>query len=465
MTAGCAPGRPRFRMSDTAVLPLTRTEARGATRWLSMLLLVATPFCAVAHVGLLGNFDSNFALLPFLMLAVLFLLDGSLFRTLMLRGRYGAYLRMLVMFLLACAVLTVLNGMRWQALDMGLYGLDPLQKSIVTSIVPVFLAVLVLVGVLVAQRLEPASLDRAITFGFWLAVGYTALQVASTRVSLPVYDAIYPYLEGARPLGDTPYIKRFGRINGPTLEPAEFAKLLLLFFLPWAVYPAVGTGSALRVVLVLALAVAAGSIVGILTIVLVAAVLMGSRLARPGVKVAIVILLWLVALAALLFGDMLFARLAERLSMGLADASTLIRATYNRAAIDLVLEHPLIGVGWSNELFLFPEKVSQIAHLWEVQNDLATGNALTAKSLFLRLLMYAGIPLMAGLVLATLIMLRPVAGRPAAVRALARLRLAFVVLGLGGMIDGGILTSFYLWLGPALCLGAMLREDLATAES
>lgn len=452
-------------MSEAA-LP-DRLEARGVSRWLSVLLLVTTPFCAVAHGGRLGNFGANLALLPFLMLAALSVLDGSLLRALLIRGRYGAWLRGLVLFLLACAVLTVLNGMRWQALDRGLYGLDPLRKSLVTAVVPVFLAVLVAVGVTVAQRLPPAALDRALTVGFWLAVGYTALQVASTRVALPVYDALHPWLEGARPLGGTPYILRFGRINGPTLEPAEFAKLLLLFFLPWAVYPAQGAGSALRVALMLALAAAAGSIVGVLTITLVVAVLLGSRLARPGVKAAVLVLLWLVALIALVVGDTLFSGLAERLRLGLADASTLIRATYNRAALDLVLDHWLIGVGWSNELFLFPERIGHIAHLWEVQTDLAKGNALTAKSLFLRLLMYSGVPLMAALLLGTLMMLRPAAAgaAPGAVRALARLRLAFVVLGVGGIIDGGIVTSFYLWLGPALCLGAMLREDRAMAEA
>ena len=160
----------------------------------------------------------------------------------------------------------------------------------------------------------------------------------------------------------------------------------------------------------------------------------------------------------MVFAAGVLSRPFSRLSSLDDDPSAIIRATYNRAAIELILENPLSGLGWSNEIFYFPERVSSISHLWEVQQNLTEGDALTAKSLLLRLTMYLGLPLivlLAGSIVACLV--RP--SSFASQRDISRTRVAFVLVGLASVIDGGIITSFYIWVAPALCLGFQMRES------
>ena len=119
----------------------------------------------------------------------------------------------------------------------------------------------------------------------------------------------------------------------------------------------------------------------------------------------------------------------------------------------------VFGIGWSNEIFVFPEKITHLGHLWEVGDDLEKGSSLTARSLVLRVGMYIGIP--AILVLVYL-------GHKATNRKYtflsnptdnARTRYTFYIFCVSSVIGGGNITSFYLWAAPALYLGMQFKSE------
>ena len=242
--------------------------------------LLVLPFCAVLKVGVLGNFDANLGLLPFLALAPVLMLNGSLRRVVMRRGSEGRVLRVLALTFLVASAMTIVHGMQLASIGAEAYGLDPVRKAVVTSVVPIFLVVLTATGAAIGHQMNPVDLQRGIDTALWLTVGYTILQLSWLVFDNPLYGALWPVLEGGRGPADVPYLQHFGRINGPTLEPAEFVKLLLLLFLPWVAFPAVGEPSGKRMVVVLTLALATLSIVGLLLVPVAIAMLALARKAN-----------------------------------------------------------------------------------------------------------------------------------------------------------------------------------------
>lgn len=431
-------------------------------RALAILFIVTMPFSAVTRFGLLGNFDTNLALVPAALLGTGLLFRGWLLRALVWRNPYAGYLRWIVSFFVFCAVAAIANGIILSAQGVSIYGLDPLGKSLVTAIVPLFIATIIGICFVVAALLPPRTLQRAMKIGFWGFMGYTAIQVVSLLVPNALYDGLRHFFEGGlKIVGGASYIAQFGRINGPTLEPAEFAKTLLLFFLPWLLLPAEGPARMLAVAAAAVATLTSLSLVGVATL---AAVVLWMVLDPNVTRFRMMLLLAGLALllAFPLYGDLAVTRLFGRLGES-GDESALIRFTYNKAALALILEHPIIGLGWSNEIFFFPERVKEIVGLWEVQQNIATGDALTAKSLMLRLAMYSGLPALLAVVAVTFSTLRKRHGVVS--RDLSRLRLAFLILLVAGTLDGGILTSLYLWAGPALCLGMAARRALDEGQS
>nr|WP_255723272.1 O-antigen ligase family protein [Thalassobius sp. Cn5-15] len=238
-------------------------------------------------------------------------------------------------------------------------------------------------------------------------------------------------------------------MNGSAQEPAEFGKLLVVYFLPWLVFPLDGVRRPVATIAAIVLSLATLSIIGILLVALALVMILTSRQMAGGLRLSALALAYLVLLAAVIVGDSVLQGFFVRLTALEEDASTIIRTTYNLAALQLVAENPWLGVGWSNELFLFPEKIAHIAHLWEVQNDIRLGNALTAKSLALRLMMYLGLPLFAYFAYATarVFLFPPHEANhwEPTVHDRARARFVIMLFTLAAMIDGGILTSFFGW--------------------
>lgn len=370
------------------------------------------------------------------------------YKVLFLKGAGGGCLRAFALFLVLCAGLTIWNGVELAARGVEGYGLDPFAKSARTAVVPFVLLSVLTIGAGIPFILAPSTLQATLYAAFVLTIAYCGLQLLSLRFPNPLFDALWPIVEGARDNGGQPAMLRFGRLSGPTMEPAELAKLAVLIFVPWFLYPCSGAVSIWRLALALGLALTTASLTGAVLVALVILVLpiaMTSSHRRSAFAVVLVSALGLLAI-----GTDLFAPIAHRLADLANDPSVLIRRTYNGAALSLIFEHPFTGVGWSNEVFYFPQRVASIAYLWEVSADLASGNALTAKSLLLRLAMYGGavsLLLAIGTVAILLWSGDTIAHR--------RARLTLVLFLVAGLVDGGILTSFYLWVRPALVLGAL----------
>lgn len=419
---------------------------------LGRVMIMALPFCAMAKPGVFGNFDANLALWPALCLIPMLMMGRPFWDTFLSSGSEGRALRILAICFGLTAVLTLLNGVRFSTQGLEAYGTDPWAKSQRTAIVPLLLAAIVGVGVTLGRCLPRATLDHALRVGFALTVGYVALQALSAIWPNAVYAHIWPLLEGAR-AGSESYVSRFARLSGPTMEAAELAKLMLVMWLPWVIWPLQARARVWKVGLVLLIAGATLSLIGLALVLMVLGWMGVSGWAGPRLRrvaVGLLIGAGLVALGVLWSDDPgpIWARLIQRLTALGQDPSAQIRLSYNSAALRLITEHPWIGLGWSNEVFFFPQRISNVAHLWEVQTDLSTGNALTAKSLWLRLAMYMGLPVLMVFVL----------GVAGAART-PRLRMALGLFAVAGAVDGGILTSLYLWVGPALCLGVQMRRE------
>lgn len=420
--------------------------ASVARQELSRLFLVAIPFCAFAKAGLLGNFDANLALYPFLLLVPVIAVSGD-WRVIAQKGRGQAILRIAGLFLLLCAILSVINGLRWQAAGLSDYGFDPARRGMVSAIVPLFLFTLLVV--VAVMPLTQQQIARAMSAGFVLAVVYTLLQIGTLAGGGAVHAMLWPMVEGARDHGGVPSVLRFGRLTGPTMEAAELAKLCLLFFAPWFAIPPEGPPRLVPLSTAILLAVASLSLTGF-----VLAAVFGVLLLWPGrhyrnIRLGVLAGAVIACIALALWGGAVLGRLTD-LS---ADPSAIIRTAYNRVALGLIAEHPLSGIGWSSELFFFPARIMHLSYLWEVGQDVATGNALTAKSLLLRLAMYGGAGFLIAAIAVTALLVRKGQGRE-----LRRLRLVFILFAIGGAIDGGMITSFYLWAAPALAIGSVIAR-------
>ncbi|WIV50255.1 O-antigen ligase family protein [Marivivens sp. LCG002] len=417
------------------------------TRFVSILFILALPFCAWRKPGFLGNFDTNLGLYALPLLVPMILWQGGA-RMFLLRGQGGDVLRVVAVFLLCCTGLTLWNGAQFSALGLSAYGLEPLAKSLRTAVVPIVLLALVLIGMSLPFFIGRNAIQSAIIAAFLLTCLYSVIQFGGLVGRGGLHSLLWPIVEGARDNYGSPAIARFGRLTGPTMEPAELAKLVMLLFVPWFIYPAAGLPSLRLLSVGFGLVLATASLIGVLLTVVVGLYLW--RGGRPSNRWRIMVIGLLGGAAMLALRDIIAPVVFERISTLSQDPSALIRATYNKAALSIIIDHPFVGVGWSNEVFFFPQRVSNLAHLWEVSEDLRTGNALTAKSLILRLGMYGGVLGTGCMVTLIAWVLRK--GGSADQR---RARLCFGLLLVAGLVDGGILTSFYLWVGPSLTLGML----------
>ena len=427
---------------------------------LSFAVIACLPFSAISSTGFLGNFGANLSLGPFLALAPLLVISGRMLQIISLKTPEATVLRVFLFVMVATSALTIINGIMLSQFDIRAYGTSPLEKSLKTSFVPIFIFALVATLATIAAQMPIRQFQAALKAAFFMTVCYTALQVLSKFVPNPLYDVLKSVLEGARETGDVSYFERFNRINGTTTEPAELAKLMLVLFAPWIVVPISGRMRLWNFLILLILVAATQSIIGLaIATVLVFLIVLSPRLSSHKIRILVIVILYFLTITFIAFGESLFDSLTMRLSNLDDDPSTIIRPTYNGIALSIILENPWLGIGWSNEIFLFPQRVSSISYLWEVQQNLLNGNALTAKSLFLRLVMYMGIPLFLVLVVAIFMGLNndSFKGNQSAQ---IRTRLAFLLFAMGGSIDGGIMTSFFLWAGPALALGFQMRKEV-----
>jgi hypothetical protein len=141
------------------------------------LFILTVPFSGIVKAGFFGNFDTNLALIPLFLALPALGISGRLSHALTCGSTPAQYLRWVLGFFVLCALLTALNGVRLSAQGLSAYGLDPLSKSLVTMIAPLFIATLVLVSFTIGTALPTRVFQRLIEACFALFIGYTILQL------------------------------------------------------------------------------------------------------------------------------------------------------------------------------------------------------------------------------------------------------------------------------------------------
>lgn len=456
LTSANAPISPRA--NATPLRP--HGSATGSFPLVSVLgqvFLVFLPFSAFPRLGLFGNFDANLALYPFLLLVPVLFVNGTIPRLTLRRGPEGLILRVILLVMLGGVIISIFSGIALDMSNRNDYGIAPIPHSLTSAIAPVFLWALFATMTAIGSSLSGKRLQHALMAGFWLSAGYAVLQLSSAFLHNPLYEALWPLVEGMRDFGGQASFQITHRLNGTTAEPAELGKLMFLLFLPWVLYPAWGKRSGLKLILVFLLGLATLSIVSLLLVFMSMLLILVMRRTggrNKGMIIILFVVVLLVMMAAAPVADIFMSSMFDRISNIGFDPSAIIRAKYNLTALQIVLDHPFFGIGWSNENFYFPERIADISYLWEVKQNLATGGAMTAKGLFLRLGMYLGIPLILVFYLVPLVAIaRKQVNRVA--YDVERTRFVFMLFGVTTLYEG-LVTSFFLWAGPALCLGRQI---------
>lgn len=430
----------------------------------SQLFLITIPFCAFHKVGLLGNFDANLALAPFLLLLPIILVKTAFVPVLSSPRIEANVMRGFILVMIFACFGSIVNSLALNHTGVSAYGISPLEKASKAFLVPLFLMLLVVSTFIVGSRLSSFQVDRALRIGFYLTCAYTAMQVISAVFTFPPYDYFWPIVEGARPR-DISYIERSNRVAGTTQEPADFARLVLLFFLPWIIFPAVGERKKHLVFLAMLLVLASLSLTGIL-LGATAIVYFAMVLRLVSVKQLLIILTTVAVITLALHVSGVFTEITSRVANSGDDQSIAVRYEYNKAALKIIFDHPIFGIGWSNEIFVFPEKISHLGHLWEVGKDLEEGSSLTARSLAFRVGMYIGIPAILVLVYLGYKATNTKYTFRSNPTDNARTRYTFFIFCVGALIGGGNITAFYVWAAPALYLGMQFKsEKTASAQS
>jgi len=232
--------------------------------FVATLFIIAIPFSAITKVGLLGNFDANLALFPFFLLLPLIALSKTTYSTVLSKnGSETEFIRGFMYVMVYCCFTTFGNAIIFESAGLSDYGIQPLEKASQAVFVPIFLIFLVVAAFTIGNRVPRATLDKALSISFYCTCAYAALQVASVLVSVPLYEYIWPFLEGARQF-ESSYISLGGRVAGPTQEPSDLARLIVLFFLPWIIFPLAGKRKNYLVLLAIVLLVSSLSLTGVL---------------------------------------------------------------------------------------------------------------------------------------------------------------------------------------------------------
>ena len=423
----------------------------------SKLFLITIPFCAFYKVGLFGNFDANLALAPFLLLLPIILVKTAFVPVLASPRIEAKVMRGFILVMIFASFGTLVNSLILNHTGVSAYGISPLEKASKAFVAPLFLMLLVVSTFIVGSRLSSFQVDKALRIGFYLTCAYTAMQVISVVFTFPPYDYFWPIFEGARP-NDTSYIEQSNRVAGTTQEPAEFARLVIIFFLPWIIFPATGERKKHLVFLAMLLVLASLSLTGIL-LGATAIVYFAMVLRLVSVKQILIILTTVAIIVLALHVSRVFTKITDRVANSGDDQSIAVRYEYNKAALKVIFDHPIFGIGWSNEIFVFPEKITHLGHLWETKRNLEEGSALTARSLALRIGMYVGIPA----ILVLLYLGHKATNTKYTSRSNptdnARTRYTFFIFCVSSFIGSGIVTSFYVWAAPALYLGMQFRSQ------
>jgi hypothetical protein len=452
---------------------LRRPDDAAASRVavaLAVAVLVALPFSAV-DLGLpVGDMGGNLALPAFAALALVLLPAGLPFPLWAIDGDpFERLVVAIVRFFLWCALVTLATGVVFEYQGLDAYGLTPFAHSLPRAPIPLVLGAVVAVAWIVGARvLPPETADRVMLAMAALIAVWGVVQLLALSGAPDWYGPIARAIEGQRALaqgeaGFVDYVSWTGRLNLTTFEAAEAARLLLIVYLPVIVTPLDGRAPGpARLILAAAMAVfivSAETIVGLAGLALFAAMMLPLLPGR--IRFGLVALApFAVVLVALMLPDSFAERLramTEIRDIGSFDQSVLTRAAFAVGSLDVLLAHPLTGIGWSKDIFFMIDVMPEWGMTWEVVRSLTTGEAVAAKSLVIRILLYGGVPAFGLLAFAygraavAAYRRRAPGGDPVMVRGV----LVLAMFAFCGLVDGGLLTAFYSFTALGLVLGQM----------
>ncbi len=454
-----------------------------AVRALATLFLLLLPFSTVNLASFAGEIGMNLAFPILLLLAplTLFYMLPLPFSA-VLGNPFERLLRALLWFFVWCAFDTLLTGIVFEGGGIAAYGTRPLAHSLQRLPIPLILALTIFVAYYIGLRvLSPASIDRILLASVAAVGAYGLVQLYAHAFSPDWYSHIAGWIEAGRNragrwnatdlAGD--YVAQSGRINLTTFEAAEAARLLLILYIPVLASPLLRASrvSYRRILLVfylVALIFAAQTFVGLAGLLALVAV---SVALLPGkARIQIIGALSVALVVGLLC---LPEQFTQRLSgigstqnVSELDQSGVTRAAFASASLKVAAEHPILGIGWSKDIFFLPDAIPSWGLTWEVTQSLANGEAVAAKSMALRLLLYSGFPACACLLFVYLRSLLQAIALYRKTQHPLLLRLVFVLASFGvcGSIDGGILAGFYSWAALGLSLG-LASKTVAEAKA
>ncbi|MXN67218.1 hypothetical protein GR183_20110 [Stappia sp. GBMRC 2046] len=455
---------------------LRRKPARARNKVieaLAVLFILTLPFSSVSLQIPLGNFAHNAALPFFLMLVLACLPVMRQVRLPAIGARDPAaqFLLVIILFFGWCAFTTLITGVIFEYRAVDAFGHSPFAHSVARFPIPVFLGFVVFASFFIARFiLPPRRLDGTLLLASTVVTMYGLVQFYSLQFQPEWYTRIALLMEGARTARDhifLDYVTLKGRLNLTTYEAAEGARLVLILLLPALLtMPLVnGFARALRVLSVLSLIVfifAAETLVGLAGLAILTVVIIFLEPSRQRSRIVFVIAGFGMVAFALLPGEFLDRIRVILTNPGLAqtDPSTLTRAAFVYASLDIALDHPLLGIGWSKDIFFMHEAIPDWGLSWEVVNSITSGEAVAAKSLAIRLLLYGGLPAFGILTWYYVKMFLTAVSKARQSRDPCWRRLAFVLatFGICGIVDGGILSTLYPWAAIGLALGSIRPE-------
>lgn len=446
------------------------------TRALAVLFLVLLPFSSISFGLPIGEFDHNASLpvLVLLLMAILLSFGRRAFASLSTRDVCYSFLLAILVYMAWCATITLITGVvfEYQALDA--FGFSPFTHSIGRFPIPLFLGMVIFASFIVARFiLPPRNLERGYFIAAIIVTVYGWIQLYALEFHPDWYRRLAVFFEAGRISDDhrnVDYVALRGRLNLMTYEAAEGARLLLILFLPtlWTMkapdrFTRYLQGAMIASMIVFILA--AETIVGLVGLAVFLGLVLFLAPARSRALLAIATVAAAIVAFVLIPEDFVDRLRTVLTNPGLAqaDQSALTRAAFAYASMNILLEHPIFGIGWSKDIFFMANAMPEWGNTWEATRSLSRGESVSAKSLAIRLLLYGGIPAFLAfsyyylrLFFKALRNFRE-SGNPV----WKRLILILATFGVCSTIDGGILASFYPWAALGFVLGS---GSLAAAQ-
>ncbi|MGH1373388.1 MAG: O-antigen ligase family protein [Cellvibrionaceae bacterium] len=416
---------------------------------MAVAFFLLVPVCAVSIIPqVFGNFSRNASLVPFIVLILIspFALFNLICSTAVRLKSFrwiGIYFALSILF-------SIGTGLYFHSEGVTAYGVGVLEHTWPRLLLPIFIFLVIAVTIFAARLLQRRRLKRTVYASYILTLIYGYFQ-AILLFSGGGMESFLLFFESGK--GDSvPYIYRFFRLNLTTLEPAEAARLLIIFFFP-IIYMLSSFAVFVRLIVLsiplLVLAFSTTAILLALTVVFCLAIRsLGVAKGWAIVSFSSIVFVSLI----LVLGSEESTYLIQKVISIDASESSRTRYSMIYATILMSLDYPVWGVGWSRDLFFLVDYFPAWGWNWETTGAFNSGEAVSAKSLFFRLIANNGVVLFFMFSFALVEIYRRRKKVP-------HVGLFIPVFMVGSLIDGGIMTSFYPWVALGLSMYFIEEEE------